>query len=67
MPASKRPARKAPAKPIESPQAMGNAAPTADDATAAAVRALRQFRLIFNTVKTHFQPVSGAPRCGHSA
>jgi MarR family transcriptional regulator, organic hydroperoxide resistance regulator len=57
MPASKRPARKAPAKPIESPQAMGNAAPTADDATAAAVRALRQFRLIFNTVKTHFQQV----------
>lgn len=39
------------------PTRARKAADPAQDETAAAVRVLRQFRLVFNTVKTHFQQV----------
>ena len=47
-------ARKAPRR--EAPAPAPALAPALDE-SAAAVRVLRQFRLVFNTVKTHFQQV----------
>ena len=44
--------RKSPTPPTPTP-----AAPPAPQASDGAVRVLRQFRLVFNTVKTHFQQI----------
>lgn len=46
-----------PTRKAATPRRKAAAAPRATDDAAAAVRVLRQFRLVFNTVKTHFQQV----------
>ena len=46
-----------PTRKAATPRRKAATAPRAADGAAAAVRVLRQFRLVFNTVKTHFQQV----------